>query len=130
MAVTSRKQPDRALAICAAGDAEGALVYMSGPVIGGKYAVSTADPGDFSKLPAVAMIVSKLSLTECIIQFRGPITGIHSGLTPGEMLFLAADGSVDNGPPAPDSFVQVIGAALSTNVVGLEPSPTVTHRRA
>ena len=70
---------------CLSSDVVGGMVYVRADRILDRYVVGTADPTDFSKMPAVAMIISKASSTLCEIQFRGEVTGVYSGLTPGDV---------------------------------------------
>jgi len=136
MAVVARAQPNRAVASCQASDGVGQLVYVSGPAVGGKLQVSLADPSDFNKLPAVGMIIHKATPTdtECVIQFRGQVAGVYGGLIPGEMLFLDDSGGLTDEPPDPTvpkpfKFVQNVGTALSSDIIGLDPDLTLTRRR-
>lgn len=126
-------QAFRADAECLTGDAVGGLVYVRADISAGRYVVETADPTDFSKMPAVAMIIAKTSSTLCEIQFSGEVAGVYSGLTPGDVLYVGEDGNLATAPPAPTSSVkkyyQVAGVALASNVVGLSPDPIVVRRR-
>lgn len=118
---------------CLSSDIVGGMVYVRADKSLGRYVVGTADPTDFSKMPAVAMIISKASSTLCEIQFRGEVTGVYSGLTPGDVLYVGEDGNLATVPPAPTALVrkyyQVAGVALASDVVGLSPDPIVVRRR-
>lgn len=134
MAVVTRERPDRVIADCLAADGVGQMVYVRAPAVGGKYQVTLADPSDFDKMPAIGMIIHKTTTTECIVQLRGQVIGVYAGLTPGEMLFLDDSGGLTDEPPEPTvpkpfKFVQNVGTALSTDIIGLDPDLTLTRRR-
>lgn len=136
MAVTPTKRDNMALADCLASDGVGALVFIRAALTGGKYQVQTVDPSDYSKMPAVGMIVQKPSptATECWVQFRGQVIGVYSGLTPGEVLFAEDTGGISNEPPEPTvpkprKFSQVIGVAFSDNIINLDPDLTLVRRK-
>lgn len=136
MAVVTRAQPNRVLANCESTDGVGQCVYVRAAVVGGKLQVGLADPSDYDKMPAIGMIIHKAtpSATECIVQLRGQVAGVYAGLTPGEMLFLDDSGGLSDEPPEPTApkpfkFVQNLGTALSTDIIGLDPDLTLTRRR-
>lgn len=124
---------EQVLANCLSGDAVGDAVYITGAISLGRYQVSKVDPADYSKMPAVGMIIAKSTATECTVQFRGRIESIYTGLTPGNVLFVGTSGALVSTPPTPgpsNMFIQKVGVALSTTVVGFEPDLTLTRRRA
>jgi len=136
MAVTPTKRDNLALADCLASDGVGAMVFIRAAVAGGKYQVETADPSDFTKMPAIGMIIQKPSptATECWVQLRGQVVGVYAGLTPGEMLFVDDTGGLSDEPPEPtvpqpSKFAQNVGVALSGDIVNLDPDLTLTQRR-
>lgn len=123
---------NQAEAECLSGDTVGKVVYIRADISAGRYVVETADPSTFSKMPAIGMIISKASSTICTVQFRGIVQGIYSGMTPGAMLFVSTTGSLVSSPPTPGPsrmFIQNMGVALGSNVVGLEPDLTLSRRR-
>lgn len=134
MAVVARKRQDLALAYCQSGDAEGSLVYTAGDRVGEYHQVSTVDPSDRLKMPAVGMIVQKMTSTTCVVQFRGTVEGVYSGLTPGELLFAGDGGGLDDEMPAPfgglPRYVQSVGTTIASNAFRLEPNFIMTRRRA
>lgn len=123
----------RAEAECLMSDSVGNVVYIRDDLSAGRYSVETADPASFSKMPAIGMIIGKSSDTLCTIQFRGEISGIYSGLTPGELLFVGDTGALVSSMPTPTpsvkKFAQIMGVALASNIVGLDPDFTLTRRR-
>lgn len=134
MAVVSRRRPNLELAQCQVGDGVGATVYITGDRVGQYYQVSTTDPSVRGKMPAVGMIVEKMTDTTCVVQFGGNVEGVYSGLTPGELLFVEDTGGLDNEMPTPAGgtprYVQVVGASLAADVIKLEPNMMMTRRRA
>lgn len=131
MAVVAQKLPNVELAQCAAGDGVGACVYTTGDRVGGYYQVGTADPSDRGKMPAVGMIVQKLTPTVCFVKFEGVVEGVYSDLTPGELLFVGDGGGLDDEMPAGNSkYVQSVGTSLGSDVFRLEPNLLMTRRRA
>ena len=136
MAVVARKQENIAAAICLSSDGVGALVYVRGAEVGGKYLVETADPSDYDKMPAVGMIVHKPAndATDCFIQFRGEVRDVYAGLIPGERLFLDDSGGLASEPPEPTvgtpaKFMQDVGVALSAGAIELNPNYMIAKRR-
>lgn len=133
MAVVARKRPNLGLADCLAGDGVGALVYITGDRVGQFYQVATVDPSDRDKMPAVGMIIQKMTTTTCVIQFDGNVESVYSGLTPGELLFAGDGGGLDDEMPTPSGgprYVQTVGSSLGSDVFRLEPNMMMTRRRA
>lgn len=112
-------------ATCDSGDSVGDLVYISGPKLGSDYQVQRADPSDYAKFPAVAVIVAKLSSTRAVLQFQGEVKGVYTGLIPGKIYWAGASGSPSATPPVAGvggkMRVQSIGVAVDTDVLRLEP---------
>jgi hypothetical protein len=102
------------------------------PDILGVHQVSTANPAVFDKMPAIGIIESKKSPTECKVRILGEVPGLYSGLTPGRMLFVGSTGRLTAVPPIPSLgeyiFVQSMGVALLSNSVLLVPSYLLTRR--
>lgn len=119
-------------ATCSSGDIVGDLVYISGPKVGPDYSVGKADPSDFSKFPAVAAIVAKLSATRAVIQFGGEIKGIYAGLTPGKVYWTGPTGIPVSTPPSPGiggtMRWQSVGVAVDTDTLRLEPLKNAVTR--
>jgi hypothetical protein len=119
-------------ASCLSTDLVGNCVYISAPAVGGSYQVRTADPTNYSKMPCYGVIESKDDLTNCRVRIFGEVFYIYSGLTPGRPMFVGVDGRLTQVPPQPaigsSVFVQVMGGALSTDVVVLMPNLMMTKR--
>jgi hypothetical protein len=116
-------------AACPSGLATKDFVYITGPSIGGVYQVAKADITDYSKLPAVGVVIDKPTPTTCKIQWQGEVT-IFSGLIPHKIYFLDTLGQASDIPPTPTTnlFIQVLGTALDTNVLLISPQLRVTKR--
>jgi hypothetical protein len=121
-----------ALADCLTTDTVGDCVYIRANEGGGRYRVEKADPTDFNKMPAVAIIVEKTASTECSVQFVGPITDIYTGLTKGQMYCVDTNGRLTDVPPSSVSgtFVQHFGVALSSNIFHIFPSFMMVSNRS
>ena len=115
--------------VCAAGDAVGDLMYVSG----GSYAVSKVDITDYSKMPSVGCIVSKPSATSCVIQTAGLVSGVYAGLTPGKIYFAGTNSRPNVVAPVPGVsqllFHQAVGIALDTNILLIVANPNLTRVR-
>lgn len=133
MAVVARSQSDFKLANCQVSDGVGSLVYISGDRVGMYYQVATVDPSDRLKMPAVGVIIQKITPTTCVVQTGGDIDGVYTGLTPGELLFAGDGGGLDDEMPVPSGsprYVQTVGVSLGNNVFRFTPDLIMTRRRA
>ena len=81
--------------------------------------VDTVDDNDDIR-PVFAIIVQKLSDTECKILLLGQVGGF-SGLTKGRKIFLATDGGITSIPPT-TGYVQSLGVAKEDSVVDFRPN--------
>lgn len=102
-------------ATCQASDAVGACVRIIGPA-----EVETLDITDVTGSPAVGVIIDKPSPTEALVQFSGPITGVYSGLAPGDWYLVSVSGVLSPNIPVVGAgqkvFVQHMGWALDDDV--------------
>ena len=118
MALVARfglRQADIRGSDCTVAEAIGDLVYLAGPPVSGRDQVRRADPSDVAKMPAVGVIVNKLSATSCQVQWMGETTSIFSGLATGKSCFVGPDGRVAALPsrsPA-GKFAQIVGVATA-----------------
>lgn len=80
--------------------------------------------------PAIGVVISKSSATQCRVQFSGYVTGIYSGLSPGKVYFVGTDGRPSPSPPTSTGVwsIQKIGIALSANVFLALPSLDIMKR--
>jgi len=110
------------------------LVYVSGGMTDMRYEVRTADPTDFSKLPAIGMIVAKDDIRHAYMQYIGPVTGVFGVVFPelvvGKTYFLGLDGQITLTAPMGEAYIQKIGIALDKSVLLLTPDLTLVRRRA
>lgn len=125
-------QRKRIPALCSAADVVGKCVHISGDVVGRNYQVRTAVPNDLATMPAVGVIVSKKSTTECLVWVFGEMTGTYSGLTPGRVMFVGDDGSLVAIPPVPPPgesvYVQSMGVSYGSSIVVVDPSFSMVKR--
>lgn len=152
MAVKASKRENFILAECLPTDTVGKAVSIRGPESGitsyygiarygvsnygftplpERYHVESADPTDFDKMPAVGVIIIKLSQITCVVQISGPVRDVFTGRTPGKMQFVGDSGDVVETPPVLDvpKFLQTLGTAWSDDIVGVQPDTTLTLRR-
>ena len=112
-----------ATATCTAGEAVGDLVYISGSKLGADYQVRKADITDFTKMPAVAVVIFKISATRAVIQFGGEV-GLFSGLTPGHVYWVSDAGLPTATPPTVTTgqrkYWQSVGVAVDSGRLKLE----------
>jgi hypothetical protein len=118
-----RSSPTIITAVCEAADIVGKFVYVRGDRVGNYYDVRTADPHAEAKMPAMGLIVSKLSTTLCRVQLSGEAKGFFTGLHPGKHVFVAADGGATQTPLTPPVggfvFHQGPAVALAADTVML-----------
>ena len=110
-------------AYCFSTDAVGDLVFIMGAKVGSRYQVTKIDVDDASKIPAVGILISKSSPTECEVQTGGVLKGVYSGLTPGKALFAGTDARPSHTYTRPTTgkrWVQMIATALSAADIVIE----------
>lgn len=134
MGVVSRHNQQAALANCLSSDGAGSMVYISGPKVDGRYQVESCDPSDYSKMPAIGMIIHKLDTTTCIVQFRGIVDSVYGSLVPGERLFVDDGGGLSDTPPeptvgVPSKYMQDVAVALADDTLDLNPNYMIAKRR-
>lgn len=116
---------------CQATDLIGDVVYVTGDQVGGLPQVSRVDVTDPFKMPGVAVIIAKSAPTDCTILRYGLLS--MSGLTPGRTYVVDASGRPSLVPPvAPPggyALIQVVGAALDSTRLILNPSFNLTRIR-
>lgn len=114
-------------------DQVGDVVYIRGNM-NGFYKVARVDVSTYSKVPAFGIIVRKWDFTNAIVQVRGEIKNIYTGLTAGKTYFVGGDGKPNITPPAPGSsgraYVQPIGIALDATVLWVQPDRNLGVRTA
>ena len=110
---------------CLTADAVGNCVYVTGDLISGLHQVTTCDPTDFAKMPAVGVIVSKDTDTLCTVLVLGEIEGL-TGLSVRKVVFVGLDGKIASAPPPPPVggfvFIQHLGSVTDGQRVLLNPN--------
>lgn len=128
MIVARLKTAERLIDVtCQTTDDVGDLVY----VFAGNKVVKKADVGDYFGMPAVGIIIVKLTTTRAQVQIAGLVRGLYTDLQPGRLYFVGSDSRPSYLPPmAPaNRFVQPIGTALDTNLLFLQPNTQMTKIR-
>jgi len=109
---------------CLPTDVVGNFVYITGPSIAGLPQVTTVDPTDDAKMPALGIIVTKPTGTTCTVQLAGDVT--IPGLIPNKRYFVGSAGTLSPTPPVPTpgnyAYVQLVGIATDTNLLTLLPT--------
>lgn len=124
-------QGTKASASCPSSAVVGDLVYVNGDQASGMYSVGLADPSQYAKMPAIAVVVAKLTSTSAVIQFRDEVRGIYSGLIPGRVYFVGANSRPTLTPPTPGvgrAYLQSIGVAVDQFILRLDPVKLLTTR--
>ncbi len=115
---------------CLSADRVGDCVYSSAPPASGVVQVTRCDPFNYATLPAIGVIVSKSTSTNCVVQYGGILTGVYGGLERPLPVFLASDGGLTHAVPTADVghpvWLQHMGSAVGESVIALNPSPVLT----
>jgi len=124
--IVARPRSDGAIAtaVCTAAEVVGDLVYISGAKVGADYSVRTADNTLTAKMPAIGVIVAKISSTRALIQLQGETT-LFTGLTPGTVYWVGDTGQPTSTPPSPTGpgarkYWQSIGVATDSGRIRLD----------
>jgi len=119
---------------CTAAEAVGDPVYISGDRTGDVYPVRKADADDEDKMPAVGIIIQKLTATDCVVQMQGPVYGIFSGLDSKIPYKVGNGGGLSRTAPVPGvngyAYIQFMGKPLSDDVFFVRPDNLITIRRS
>ena len=111
-----------ATANCTIDESIGDLVYVNSGKIGADYSVRKVDINDYNKMPAIAVVIFKISTTRAVIQFGGE-TSIFSGLIPGKVYWISDASIPTDVPPVPGigerKYWQNIGVAVDNNIINL-----------
>lgn len=122
---------DVRLAECTAAEAVGDFVCIVDDPPNGHDLVGKADPSDFTKMPAVGVVISKSSPTLCLVQWMGETPNIFTGLSSGEIYFVGADARIAEVPPVPSTvplFTQFMGVATAPTRLYLRPNDHMVKR--
>lgn len=110
---------------CDGSDAVDHCVYISGDLSGGLPTVMRADITDPSKMPAIGVIISKQTSSLCIVAWFGSVT--KSGLTPGSRYFVGSDSKPTATRPSAPSLIQIVGVAVDSGRLLVNPSPDMVR---
>ncbi len=118
---------------CLAGDSAEDLVYVTGAPVGGLLQVAQIDIEDGAKMPAIGVIVSKSTATDCIVQLHGEFELSSGTLTSGNPVFASVLGVLTTAPPsrpvAGSRLIQHIGIAMTPKKLFIDPESTVHEVR-
>jgi hypothetical protein len=116
---------------CLATDAVGDAVYVTGTKVASRTQVTKVNITSSSSMPAIGVILSKSTATECDVQWVGEVAGVYAGLTPGKPYFVDVDATPTSTPPTPgaDHYVQKLGVATATDVLLLMPDVNLVKRK-
>jgi len=109
---------------CLSGDSVGDVVYVRGDATaGGIWKVGQATNLDRAKMPAVGILVSKITATEGVIRRIGAVEGVFSSLDVTKQVFVGEDGQITQTAPIPalneKVWVQKLGFAIASDVLWL-----------
>lgn len=116
---------------CTSSEAVGDFVCIADDPPNGLDVVAKANPADFTKMPAVGVIVSKSSPTQCTVQWLGETPNIFTGLSSGEVYFVGVDARIAEVPPVPTTvplFAQWMGVATAPTRLYLRPNDHMVRR--
>jgi hypothetical protein len=120
--------PNIVQANCLSTDLVGDLVYVTGPMVGGRVQVTKTNITDRAKVPVLGLLASKTSDTVCTVRVAGSVSGLYSGLIPQGRVFAGDNGRlVQTLPSRPSSgikFIQPMGIAISSDTVLLRIGET------
>lgn len=112
-------------ATCLAGDLVGDCVRIRASKTGNRFEVEKVDISTPGSPPSVGLIVKQYSLSDCIVQFHGPMRSIYTGLQPGTSYLVGTDARLsklgDANYPSGSDFFQVMGTATSDNEILIHP---------
>ena len=129
----SNQQPiEQLTAECLPTDNVWDVVSVRGDSVAGVYQVGKANPLDYTKLPGVCVILSKTDSTHCVLS-RAGIVYVPTGLVPGKVAFLGANGEPTTTRPVPHVgqflFIQTLGVAMDSSRLLFNPSFNLTRVR-
>ena len=110
-------------ATCAATDAVGDVVYVTGPEVGNLLQVGALEVTSSTDPAPAGIITRKIDATTCVVQLHGPTTAMFAGLSPGEVYFVGFD-ALPTLTPAVGSHV--IGLAIDDEKLFIQPRRITT----
>jgi len=114
---------------CSLAELVGDFVYLVGPPVGGRDQVRKVDPSDVLKMPAVGVIINKLTDTFCQVQWMGETPAIFESLTTGKPHYVGPDARVTGVVPISPTglFAQIVGLATSPTRFYVRPENHMTR---
>jgi len=108
---------------CLSSDTVGKLMCVRDVVtVTGRWRVQTASCLDLSKMPAIGVLISKVTPTTGIMQLLGDVQGVFSGLDVTRPYFVGPTGNLVNPAPSPTPdqvYVQKVGFPISADILYL-----------
>ena len=112
-------------ATCEATDAVDMYVRVTGPAVSGVRQVSRVDITDRTKMPAIGVIIEKMTLTRCRVRTYGEVPAPIVAI-PGKRYFVGLDSQLTDSPPRPGPggkiATQIIGVALDRTTILVSPN--------
>lgn len=107
---------------------------LARPVASTETAVDFIDVNDLTQMPAIGVVTQKPSPTTAVVQTSGIVTGVFSGLSPGQRYFSGKNSRPALAAaliPAPGEllFHQPIGLAIDYSIMLMTPSMSLTRVR-
>lgn len=119
--------------VCLSSDEVGDFVHISGDRVDDKYTVTKADPEDEAKMPAVGVLLEKISDTEARMQLLGPCL-LFSGLDITKPAYVLGSSGIQTGLPSVGGngyvMVQQLGIPVASDRLLLTGNIRMTKRRA
>ena len=124
-------EPYTLAADCTAGEAVGDCVYIAADAVLGVVQVRKVDVLVPAKMPAVGVIRDKPTATTCTVIYLDALeVGALPAFVPGARYFAGTSGQPVSVPPiTPGALVQVIGLALESGRLLVNPSQNMTRIR-
>lgn len=111
-------------AACLATDSVGDCVKITGVKSGSLYQVEKIDI-DSDTVPAIGIIESKSTSTQCVVRVLGILEGVYTGLVAGTSYLVDTDSQLTPtiaDPPSGVRYIQVMGVAVSDDEFLVMPS--------
>lgn len=108
---------------CAASDAVGDFIHITGDKVAGVYQVTKVDILDAATMPCIGVITSKASSLSCFVMTFGVVPA--TGLVAGKRYWVGSDSKLSDSFPTPGAgdiaVAQVVGVALDSTELLLRP---------
>ena len=108
-------------AVCPTSVSLGDVVYISGDKVGGMHQVDKVDITSFLKMPAIGIVIQKLTSTTAVIICSGEVAGVYGSLMPGKTYFADSNARlISTAPGSPSTgvqFVQAVAYSLASDTL-------------